>query len=126
MDKRVKAEVERLTALLENAEISASRVEMLEPVIENSACMKVKLDEIMEQISEADIIVEYDNGGGQRGIRENPIFKGYEALWKSYMSGMSVILSALPAEVVKTESERVVESKTMLELVRDKHNRKEA
>lgn len=125
MDENARVEIERLTGLLLDFDINPKRVEMLKPIIENTAYMKVKLDEAREVISESSVVISYDNGGGQKGIRENPIFKGYEALWKSYMSGMNIILTALPSEVVKEEATKVVETKTMLELVRDKH-RKEA
>lgn len=125
MDERARAEIERIKGLLLEFDINPKRVKLLMPIIENTAYMKVKLDEAREVIQESSVVISYDNGGGQKGIRENPIFKGYEALWKSYMSGMNVILSALPAEVVKEETIKVAETKSMLELVRDKH-RKEA
>lgn len=125
MDEEARAEMRRLTGLLRKSNVSPNRMKLLKPIIENTAYMKVKLDEAREVISESNVVISYDNGGGQKGIRENPIFKGYEALWKSYMSGMNIILNALPAETVKEETAKAVETKSMLEIVRDKH-RKEA
>lgn len=125
MDKIAQAEVRRLKKLMKNAGVSEDRIKLMDPVINNTAWMKIKLDESMELVQSSQVVIKYDNGGGQSGLRENPIFKGYEALWKSYMAGMNVIISTLPAAVAKEEENKSNETKSMLELVREKH-RKEA
>lgn len=114
-------EKQRLTSLLFSCNILGTRMQMLEPVIENTAWMKVKLDEARELIKNSNVVIQYDNGGGQKGLRENPLFKGYEALWKSYMAGMNKIMEALPDEAKRTEIEKTEETKTVLQLVRAKH-----
>lgn len=123
MDKQAKKEINRLKKLLLESGISDNRIKLIMPVIENTAWMKIKLDEAREVVRESSVVISYNNGGGQQGLRENPIFKGYESLWKSYMSGMNVILSSLPVEVVQKEVEKAEETKTMLELIRDKHKK---
>lgn len=121
LSERAEAEKKRLNDLLAGAGISERRIKVLRPVIENTAWMKVKLDDARETIKNSQVAIPYDNGGGQKGIRENPIFKGYEALWKSYMLGMNRIIDCLPAEQIQTEIKEMEKPKTMLELVRDKH-----
>ena len=116
-------EAERLRALLFDYNISELRINALQPIIENVAWMKIKLDEAREAVKTSSVVIPYDNGGGQKGLRENPIFKGYESLWKSYMSGMCKILDCLPAEQAQVEVAAVETPKTMLELVRDKHRK---
>ena len=123
MEEAIREEVERLHELLDEYDISDRRKKLLEPVIENTAFMKVKLEEARKMVKETSVVIQYDNGGGQKGLRENPIFKGYEALWKSYMAGMNEITKALPQEVVKEEAEKIVEVKTMLDMVRDRHKK---
>lgn len=123
MEELAHEEIKRLNDLLLEFGITDRKTRMLQPVIENTAWMKVKLDEAREVVRDSSVVISYDNGGGQTGIRENPIFKGYEALWKSYMSGMNIILNALPQEVIEKEAEKVVEARTMLEIVRDKHKK---
>jgi len=113
------SEVKRLMQILEDAEVSENRREALKPIVENVAWMKEKLDDAREKIAESSVAIPYDNGGGQTGIRENPLYKGYESLWKSYMAGMDRILSTLPDEEIKKEE--LEKPKTMLELVREKH-----
>lgn len=120
MEELAFEEMERLRDLLTEYGVSDKRIKILEPIIENTAWMKVKLDEAREVVKDSTIVVAYDNGGGQKGLRENPIFKGYESLWKSYMSGMDKIISVLPQEQINAEAEKVVHTKTMLEVIRDK------
>ena len=121
----IEEEKQRLISLLFSCNVSESNVCLLDAVIENTAWMKAKLDETRGLIRNSGVAIPYDNGGGQTGIRENPLFKGYINLWKSYMAGMNVIMAALPHEVVEREAEDIEEPKTILQLAREKH-RKEA
>lgn len=125
IEERAIAEAERLRRLLFDCGVSEKRMELLAPLIENTAWMKVKLDEAREAVKTSNVVIRYDNGGGQSGLRENPLFKGYEALWKSYMNGFSKLLEFVPKEVVEKEAAGVEHPKTVLEIVRAKH-RKEA
>lgn len=120
-EARANYEIEknRIIQILDNVGISDNRKTLLEPVIENTAWMKIKLDDTRDKIKNSSVVIPYDNGGGQTGIRENPLFKGYESLWKSYLTGMNMILSCLPEEVI--EEEIIEQPKTILELVRGKH-----
>lgn len=119
-----KDEEQRLRSLLFSCGIPETRVNMLGSVIENTAWMKAKLDDTREQIRNTSVAIPYDNGGGQTGIRENPLFKGYSGLWKSYMSGMNTIMALLPKETADAEVAQIEKPKTMLEAVREKHARK--
>ena len=110
----------RILDLLNESGMKEAKIEALRPVIENVAWMKVKLDDTREKIKTSSVVVPYDNGGGQTGIRENPLYKGYESLWKSYMTGMSKILEAFPPEEVKKEVE-AQKPATVLEMVRGRH-----
>lgn len=123
LDTEAIAEAERLKRLLLNCGVSEDKVNLIETVIENTAYMKTKLDETREAIKTSKVVIPYDNGGGQKGLRENPLFKGYESLFKSYMSGMKQILDVLPKQAEELKNEELEKPKTMLELVRDKHRK---
>ena len=123
IETTAREEAQRLKALLFSYGISEKRVDMLESVIENTAWMKAKLDDAREQIQNTSVAIPYDNGGGQKGIRENPLFKGYSNLWKSYMSGMTTIMSLLPRDIAQAEADQIEKPKTMLDVVRDKHRK---
>ncbi len=119
----VNEEKQRLRSLLFSCGIPENNINMLDPVIENTAWMKAKLDDAREQIRNTSVAIPYDNGGGQTGIRENPLFKGYENLFKSYMSGMKQILDTLPKQAEPIKNDELNRQKTTLELVREKHKK---
>lgn len=121
MENLIQEEKQRLTALLFSCNVKEKRIEAMGPLIENVAFMKVKLDAAREAIKNSNVAIPYDNGGGQTGIRENPLFKGYESLWKAYMSGMDRILACLPAEAAKDAVAEEDQPKTVLELIRARH-----
>lgn len=125
LDEKATLEAERLKALLFDCGVSTEIVDILETTIENTAYMKIKLDETRAAIKSSKVCIPYDNGGGQTGLRENPLFKGYESLFKSYMSGLRQILDVLPKGAQNVKNQELETPKTMLELVRSKH-RKEA
>ena len=49
------------------------------------------LDAQMLKLEHEPLAVEYDNGGGQSGIRENPEWTAYEKLLKSYHASLRAI-----------------------------------
>ena len=115
-------EQERIKSLLFHFGVKKEKIDILTPVIENVAWMKIKLDDTREKIKTSSVVIPYDNGGGQTGLRENPLYKGYESLFKSYMAGMGKILECLPKDVAEQAVE-VEKPKSVLELVRDKHKK---
>lgn len=121
MEQRATEEIERLNGLLADFNVKEKKIAVMQPVIENTAWMKVKLDDARTAIKTSNVVIPYDNGGGQTGIRENPLFKGYESLWKSYMAGMDRICSMLPREQVEAVAEQIETPKTVLQMVREKH-----
>lgn len=119
-EERVKQEADRLRGIV--GEVSDRQRSVLDPVIDNVAWMKVKLEDTREEIKDAPVTIEYDNGGGQTGVRENPMFKGYESLWRSYVSGLGKIMDALPDEADIDLMDTEHNPKTVLEMVRSKHS----
>lgn len=109
-------------SILINEGVPEEKIKVLEPIITNIVWMNDKLADAMEMIADSSVAIPYDNGGGQSGIRENPLYKGYESLFKTYISGLSKILEYLPHESVETITE-VEKPKSVLELVRDKHKK---
>lgn len=122
-EKLALEESERIKTLLTDCGVDENRVNMLLPVIENTSWMKVKLDEAREKIKTSSVVIPYDNGGGQTGLRENPLFKGYESLFKSYMGGLKQIMDAMPEQAFDVKEVELEKPKTMLELVRSKHKK---
>ncbi len=96
IEKRCAAERRKLARFLSKNGLNEEKIKSLDPVILNVSWMKSKLDDARTAIGEDGITVEYDNGGGQTGVRENPAFRAYEALWKTYLSGLDALLKLLP------------------------------
>jgi hypothetical protein len=98
-NKKVNEEHKRLLDLLDRAEVPQQQRDVLAPVIDNMAWQRVKLDETRKEMQHASVVCEYNNGGGQAGTRENPIFKAYINLWRAYMVGLDKFTSYLPKEL---------------------------
>lgn len=62
---------------------------------ENVVFMRRKLAQTRKGIRQQDVVIPYDNGGGQQGIRENPAFKGYHALLASYRKSLEELVMLL-------------------------------
>ena len=55
--------------------------------------MADRLIEEGKRIPDEPLVIEYDNGGGQSGIRENPFYPAYEKLLTSYSKTLSAVKS---------------------------------
>lgn len=92
--KKYKVEREMLAEMI--AKAPAEKQKALQSIADHVAFVKIKLDEAKKQCEKAGIVIEYNNGGGQSGIRENPLIKSYANLLKLYLTGMTQILNAIP------------------------------
>lgn len=95
MPAKKASQYNRIRKALKESGVSMTQIKAIEPMIRNLATMADKLDEIAEQLPEAPLVVEYENGEHQRGVRENPIFKTYENLYSSYQNGMNKIIKMI-------------------------------
>ena len=50
--------------------------------------MSKKIEESIEEIKDSPLVIPYDNGGGQTGIRENPEYTAFEKLMASYTKAL--------------------------------------
>jgi hypothetical protein len=73
------------------AGIQDFRPEVLE-LAESVLFMQRKLKEARKQIKDETLVIAYDNGGGQSGIRENPSFVSYEKLFSTYSKGLNTLM----------------------------------
>lgn len=121
--KKQKKEQRRLTKLLRDTGTPPERIKLLEEIIQNVSFMHAKLEEAREAIVGEKITVTYDNGGGQTGIRENPAFKAYEALWKTYMTGMTRIIEEMPKKEADAAVDKKGEPMTVLDMIKAKKAR---
>ena len=121
--KLQKCEINRIKRLLKSANVPKLNIDMLTPIIENTAMMKVKLDEEKAILLEEELVVAYNHGGGQSGTKENAHLKAYETLWKAYIQGMSKIMDYLPKAVASVIEKETKKTENVLEMVRSKHKK---
>ena len=112
---KIKHEKNRLEEILDRANVQQQHRDVLAPVIDNLSWQRVKLDESREEMKHESITCEYNNGGGQSGTRENPVFKAYINLWRAYMIGLEKYTSYLPKEL---QEEAVSDCMSVLEQVK--------
>lgn len=65
-----------------------------------------KLSETRDELETQEVVIPYDNGGGQRGIRKNPIFDGYNQLMQNYRKSLEQLCSMLRTYGGKSECEQ--------------------
>lgn len=75
------------------------RPQVLE-LAENVVFMAHKLKETREKMGHTPLVVKYDNGGGQLGYRENPVFKSYNSMASRYITALHELESIINATVV--------------------------
>ena len=66
---------------------------------ENVLWMEQKLEDARRVIGKSSIAIPYDNGGGQKGIRKNPAFDGYNSLMSSYTKALKQLCEMMGTEV---------------------------
>lgn len=66
---------------------------------ENVLWMESKLANARDVIGRSSVAIPYDNGGGQKGIRKNPAFDGYNSLMSSYTKALKQLCEMLGTEV---------------------------
>ena len=69
---------------------------------ENVLWMEGKLANAREVIGRSSVAIPYDNGGGQRGIRKNPAFDGYNSLMSSYTKALKQLCEMLGVQEVES------------------------
>lgn len=67
----------------------------------NVLWMESKLSNAREVIGKSSVAIPYDNGGGQRGIRKNPAFDGYNSLMSSYTKALKQLCEMLGVQEVE-------------------------
>ena len=95
-DKRIKKEFDRLARLF--AELPSNKLELVTPLMENAAFMRITLDDLQTQIVEGGTTDEYKNGENQFGRKISADIQAYNTTMKVYTSVIDRLAKMLPAE----------------------------
>lgn len=66
--------------------------------------MRQKLAEARKRLESEPLVIEYNNGGGQSGTRENPEWIAYEKLLKSYHATLRAIAAQTGAKAPEKQT----------------------
>ena len=89
---------------------------------ENVLFMRAKLKETRRDIAKQKLVIPYDNGGGQTGIRANPAFGEYQKMLNSYRLALSDLRGIL-APLAKAEQDDGAQESNPLADILDEANR---
>lgn len=92
---RVESELRKLQRLTKDA-IPDDKRNVVLGMLPNLAFMKVKLDEARKDLLYENIYAYYDNGGGQKGLREHPGFSAYNKLFTTFQRGIKQLCDLMP------------------------------
>lgn len=93
---RVESELRKLRDLTKEV-IPDEKRKAIMPLLANIAFMKVKLDDARAELLYEDIFTEYDNGGGQTGLREHPGFSAYNKLFTTFSRSVKQLTDMMPS-----------------------------
>lgn len=83
MAQHKKSDEQRIRALIRD--IPKQHQDQARELASNIIAMEDKLAETREKIWGMDVVITYNNGGGQAGLRENPAYKAFSALLNQYL-----------------------------------------
>lgn len=86
MAGRTKTTEQRLRLLVKD--IPKKHQDQARELAASIIALEDKLKESREKFWDEDIVIEYDNGGGQEGTRENPAYKAYGSLLSHYQKAI--------------------------------------
>ena len=105
-DKRIKAEYDRLFGLY--ADLPSNKLELVEPMIQNVAFIKVTLDDMQKKVAESGATDEYRNGNNQFGKKISADIQAYNQTMKVYISAIDRLAKMLPVKKEKSKLEAFV------------------
>ena len=91
---RIKSEFKRIALFFQ--ELDEKKRDLVIPLIQNAAFMKVTLEDLQEIIIRDGVTEEYQNGANQHGIKQSATLQSYNALIKNYSSVIRSLAQYLP------------------------------
>ena len=86
----------RLTKALQQMGMDDDMLALCTELISNVGFLEDALWNARCDLMDAPIVVEYDNGGGQAGLRKHPGLEAYTRLYQQYLQGIRTLIEKLP------------------------------
>ena len=95
-ENRISKEYDRISCYFES--VGKGQREVIDPLLQNAAFMKVTLEDLQDEIIRNGVIEEYQNGEHQKGVKQSASLQSYNSLIKNYASVIKSLSSILPPE----------------------------
>ena len=94
--ERVEGEIKRLLGIFEPG-LDDNVLKVMTPLIRNTAYITVVIDELHDEINKSGFIEEYNNGGGQSGVKESVHVKLHKDYSKLQKENIRCLVDYVPA-----------------------------
>ena len=101
--KKIKKEKSKLLKIFK--EIDENKKKFISSQIDDLAWLIVSIKELQEEIDYTGTIVDYDNGGGQKGVKDNPNIKTLIAYQKNANAIYKMLIDLVPNATKKSKLE---------------------
>lgn len=98
---RVQAEEKRLNELFVNAD--PNKQDFIRNHVQQLAWLNISIVELQKDIDEAGAVIEYNNGGNQKGLQQNPSCKLLIEYQKLSNTIIRTLISLVPNKLVYTK-----------------------
>lgn len=95
-DIRINEEFERMIVFFED--LQEDRREIVKPMIQNAAFMRVTLEDLQEIIIHDGPTETYQNGANQHGVKQSATLQSYNTLIKNYAAVIKTLAQYLPQQ----------------------------
>lgn len=85
---------------LRQQDVPEDQIKLLGPTIDHLVWLETKIEQGRRLIASSAIVMPYDNGGGQTGIRKNPAFEAIHRMTSSYNATLRCV-----EDVIRTYSD---------------------
>lgn len=102
--KLIDAEINRLTKIFKDIELSAAKQRVIKGLIEEAAFMKITIEDLKDVINTDGPIDEMQQGD-YTIMRQSPAVQTYNSMIQRYTTLFKELLNLLPKEVEKEEAD---------------------
>lgn len=98
--ERITEELNRISRFYKD--IAENQREIISPLLQNAAFMKVTLEDLQEIIATEGVTDTYQNGANQYGTKQSATLQSYNSLIKNYASVIKTLSQLLPPETKRS------------------------
>ena len=103
VDKKIRISDEERRLLEIFKDIDENMKKFVEKQIINLAWYTISIEDLQQSIDEVGTVVEYNNGGGQSGLKDNPDVKTLIAYQKHVNTIVNQLVSLVPPSQAKSK-----------------------